>query len=95
MSGTPMKAIVENAGNNYLKKKAVYEQACRDTDAARKKQNDAGAEMNAAAAGIREAIAESMNKPEDTLWLPFGKVVIEVKKGYSSFGGIFTHRLED
>lgn len=90
-----MKAAVENAGNEYLKKRTAYVQACHEASAASKKQEVTEAAMHEAAIGIREAIAESMVCPSDTLWLQFGSIVIEVKRGYKSHDGIYTHRLED
>ena len=90
-----MKAAVENAGTLYLEKKAAWVQLCHTEDEARRKKQAAESEMEAAAIGIREAIAESMDLPKDTLWLPFGKTIIEVQKGYTTAKGIFTHRLED
>lgn len=89
-----MKAAVENAGNEYLKRRNAYYQACRQVADAESKRKQAETEMNAAGAAIREAVAESMGKQSKTLWLPFGAVIIEVRSGYTSGSGIYTHVLE-
>lgn len=90
-----MKASVQNAGDAYLKKVKTYKEACRDMRAALEKREAAESQRNKAGKELRSAIEESMSDVTDTLWLPFGKVIIEVQKGYKSHDGIYVRRLED